>query len=113
MVAQMRETLGGFANTCVGEAADGFGGNRKAMSRILQLPGVSRALWAVTVAQTVSYRFQFRLLEMRTNILNQGVGADQLPIPDWLMNRAMELSADARSDDRSTPSVGTLDAPRP
>lgn len=84
----------------------GFGGNREEMSRILNMPGVAGALWAATISRTVSYRFQLRLLEMRTTILNQGVGADQLPIPDWLMNRAMELSAESRLADRTAPSLG-------
>jgi hypothetical protein len=72
-------------------ASSGFAGNPEELKRILLLPGVAKALWAASTAQRIHYRFQLRLIEMRSAVLNSGVDEDQLPVSQWLFDRLQEL----------------------
>ena len=69
----------------------GFAGNKEEHETILRLPGVAMALWTASTAQRVHYRFQQRLIEMRSAVLKIGINEDQLPIPAWLTERIDEL----------------------
>jgi hypothetical protein len=83
----------------------GFVGNPDECRRILLLPGVAKSLWDASTAQRIHYRFQQRLIEIRRGILTMGIGEDDLPIPQWLAERAKELGGS-----QSDPTSATADA---
>ena len=84
------------------KAPDGFVGRPDELKDILLKPGVAKALWNAATAQRIHYRFQQRLIEIRRAVLDNGIGEDQLPIPDWLAGRVAELGAKPSTEGPAT-----------
>jgi hypothetical protein len=70
-----------------------YSGNVEENKKVLLIPGVAKALWAATTAQRIWYRFQERLITTRNACIRAGINSDELPLPEWLLERAGELEA--------------------
>ncbi len=81
----------------------GFAGNPEELKRILLLPGVAKALWAASSAQPIHYRFQERLIEIRSAVIRAGIDEDQLPVRRWLAERVEELGGPSPKLGTDTP----------